>query len=424
MRSAPISIERKSPYRAIVAFSGEHEYGGAKVTEATLNGFPSKDIADQIEEDPYRFLICADKFQTGYDEPLLHTMYVDKALSGIKAVQTLSRLNRAHPQKHDAFVLDFMNDADTIREVVRRLTTAPRSSATRPTPTSCTTSRRRSTAIRSIDQAQIEQLVELYLAGADRDQLDPILDACVAVYKSRPRRGRAGRLQGQGQGVRPHLRLPRVDPALHQRGVGEALDLPELPDPEAAGAARGGPVEGHSRSHRHGQLPRREAGRAARSNWPIRTPRSTRCPPTAAGTRPEPELDRLSNILRGFNDQFGNIAWEDADRIRQLITEDIPEQGCRGRGLSEREAELRQAERPHRARQGAWQRHHRADEGRHGAVQAVQRQPRIQALAGRYDFLSDIRSAGVRRSMRLGVCQRAMTRLTGNNGDAGAQTGQ
>ena len=108
-------IERKSPYRAIVAFSGEHEFGGAKVTEASLNGFPSKDIVDQIEKDPYRFLICADKFQTGYDQPLLHTMYVDKALSGIKAVQTLSRLNRAHPQKHDAFVLDFMNDTETIR---------------------------------------------------------------------------------------------------------------------------------------------------------------------------------------------------------------------------------------------------------------------------------------------------------------------
>ena len=102
--------ERKSPYRAIVAFSGEHEYGGEKVTEASLNGFPSSKIADQIQEDPYRFLVCADKFQTGYDEPLLHTMYVDKVLSGVKAVQTLSRLNRAHPKKHDAFVLDFMND--------------------------------------------------------------------------------------------------------------------------------------------------------------------------------------------------------------------------------------------------------------------------------------------------------------------------
>ena len=108
--------QRKSPFRAVVAFSGEHEYGGQKVTEASLNGFPSSKITENIQEDPYRFLICADKFQTGYDEPLLHTMYVDKVLSGIKAVQTISRLNRAHPRKHDTFVLDFMNDAEGIRE--------------------------------------------------------------------------------------------------------------------------------------------------------------------------------------------------------------------------------------------------------------------------------------------------------------------
>ena len=107
-------LERKSPYQAIVAFSGEHDYDGAKVSEASLNGFPSGDIAGKIQTDPYRFLICADKFQTGYDEPLLHTMYVDKALSGIKAVQTLSRLNRAHPQKHDCFVLDFQNNSEAI----------------------------------------------------------------------------------------------------------------------------------------------------------------------------------------------------------------------------------------------------------------------------------------------------------------------
>src|SRR5205807_39666 len=108
--------ERKSPYQAIVAFSGEPEYGGVKVTESSLNGFPSGKIAETFKEDPYRFLICADKFQTGYDEPLLHTMYVDKPLSDIKAVQTLSRLNRACRNKHDTFVLDFYNDAETIRK--------------------------------------------------------------------------------------------------------------------------------------------------------------------------------------------------------------------------------------------------------------------------------------------------------------------
>ena len=85
------------------------------MTEAFLNGFPSNRIPQRFREEPYRFLVVADKFQTGYDEPLLHTMYVDKPLSGVKAVHTLSRLNRAHPQKHDTFVLDFMNDAETIR---------------------------------------------------------------------------------------------------------------------------------------------------------------------------------------------------------------------------------------------------------------------------------------------------------------------
>ena len=78
--------ERKSPHRAIVAFSGEHDFAGGSVTEASLNGFPSRTIVERIREEPYRFLVCADKFQTGYDEPLLHTMYVDKKLSSIKAV--------------------------------------------------------------------------------------------------------------------------------------------------------------------------------------------------------------------------------------------------------------------------------------------------------------------------------------------------
>ena len=73
--------ERKSPYKAIAAFSGEHEHDGTKVTEASLNGFSASQIEQKIQEEPYRFLVCADKFQTGYDEPLLHTMYVDKPLS-------------------------------------------------------------------------------------------------------------------------------------------------------------------------------------------------------------------------------------------------------------------------------------------------------------------------------------------------------
>src|SRR6266540_2274694 len=174
--------ERKSPYQAIVAFSGEHDYGGAKVSEASLNGFPSNKIPDKIQEDPYRFLVCADKFQTGYDEPLLHTMYVDKILSGIKAVQTLSRLNRANPQKHDTFVLDFMKDEATIREAFAdyyRTTIL----AEETDPNKLHDLKATLDGYQVYVQEQIDQLVTLYLGGADRDKLDPILDACVATYK-------------------------------------------------------------------------------------------------------------------------------------------------------------------------------------------------------------------------------------------------
>ena len=173
--------ERKSPYQAIVAFSGEHEYDGAKVSETSLNGFPSGDIADKIKEDPYRFLICADKFQTGYDEPLLHTMYVDKPLSGIKAVQTLSRLNRAHPQKHDCFVLDFQNNSEAITYAFQdyyRTTLL----AEETDPNKLHDLKAALDAAQVYSPEQVRQVVELFLSGAGRDKLDPILDTCVAVY--------------------------------------------------------------------------------------------------------------------------------------------------------------------------------------------------------------------------------------------------
>jgi type I restriction enzyme R subunit len=173
--------ERKSPYRAIVAFSGEHEYGGAKVSEASLNGFASSEIARKIQTDPYRFLICADKFQTGYDEPLLHTMYVDKLLAGIKAVQTLSRLNRGHPQKHDCFVLDFQNNSEAITYAFQdyyRTTLL----ADETDPNKLHDLKAALDAAQVYSPEQVEKVVAMFLDGADRDGLDPILDACVAVY--------------------------------------------------------------------------------------------------------------------------------------------------------------------------------------------------------------------------------------------------
>ena len=108
--------EKGHPFKALVAFSGTVEDGGQSYTEPGMNGLPETQTAKTFERPEYRFLIVANKFQTGFDQPLLHTMYVDKKLGGVNAVQTLSRLNRTHPPtKTDTLVLDFANEADEIK---------------------------------------------------------------------------------------------------------------------------------------------------------------------------------------------------------------------------------------------------------------------------------------------------------------------
>jgi type I restriction enzyme R subunit len=108
--------EKGYPYKALVAFSGTVRDGGVNYTEARMNGFPDLQTAKTFERSEYRFLIVAEKFQTGFDQPFLHTMYVDRKLAGVHAVQTLSRLNRVHPGKEETMVLDFGNEAEAIKE--------------------------------------------------------------------------------------------------------------------------------------------------------------------------------------------------------------------------------------------------------------------------------------------------------------------
>lgn len=175
--------ERNSPYKAIVAFSGSKNYGGKEVTEADINGFPSKDIEDNMGRDPYRILVVAEKFQTGYDQPLLHTMYVDRILSDVKAVQTLSRLNRCHPKKRDTFVLDFANEAESIRASFQRFyKTTILSKETDPA--------KLNDLIQEIEEANIytetsiQLLNEKYWSGAPREELDPIIDVSVETFNN------------------------------------------------------------------------------------------------------------------------------------------------------------------------------------------------------------------------------------------------
>ena len=314
--------ERKSPYKAIVAFSGEHEYKGNKVTEASLNGFPSKDIADRIQDDPYRLLVVADKFQTGYDEPLLHTMYVDKTLSGVKAVQTLSRLNRAHPAKHDAFVLDFANDAEDIERAFEPYyRTTVLSQETEPNKLHDLVADLNDFGV--YVQESVDEFVRLFLAGVDRDRLDPILDRCVAEYIEMPEEDDQVAFKGLAKAfLRTYNFLSTVMPfgvpAWERLSIFLDNLVPKLPAPKEDDLAAGILETIDMESYRV------EKGAALKIALHDEDGAVDPVPASGGGHINEPELERLSSILQAFNDLFGNISWTDADRVQRLITEEIP----------------------------------------------------------------------------------------------------
>jgi type I restriction enzyme R subunit len=313
-------VERKSPYQAIVAFSGDHEYDGVKVREASLNGFSSGDIAEKIQSDPYRFLICADKFQTGYDEPLLHTMYVDKPLAGIKAVQTLSRLNRAHPQKYDCFVLDFQNNSETITYAFQDYyRTTLLAEETDPNKLNDLKTALDSAQVYSPEQVQ--KIVELFLNNAERDKLDPILDDCVMVYKESLDEDQQVEFKGKAKTFcRTYDFLASI--MAHTNREWEKLSImlnlltPKLPAPREEDLSRGILEVIDMDSYR---VEKKAALKIALADQDAEI---EPVPTDIEGRKREPELDRLSNILKTFNEQFGTL-FTDADRVVKRIREDI-----------------------------------------------------------------------------------------------------
>ena len=313
---------RKSPYQAIAAFSGEHEYDGTKFTEASLNGFSSNLIADRIQEDPYRFLVCADKFQTGYDEPLLHTMYVDKALSGVKAVQTLSRLNRAHPKKHDAFVLDFSNDADTIQAAFSdyyRTTVL----AEETDPDRLHDLKADIDGCQVYSPAQVDELVDRYLSGADRDQLDPILDACVSVYREQLDEDGQVDLKGKAKAfLRAYGFLATILPYTYAEWEKLSIFLtflvPKLPAPVENDLSKGILEAIDMDSYRV------EKQAVQDIQLPDKGAEIGPVPTEGGGQKPVPEMDPLSKIINDFNERFGNIEWKDQDKINKVLSEELP----------------------------------------------------------------------------------------------------
>ncbi len=311
----------KSPFKPIVAFTGEPQFEGETVTEPRLNGFPSHEIEDRITEDPYRFLICAEKFQTGYDEPLLHTMYVDKPLSGIKAVQTLSRLNRAHPKKYDVFVLDFQNNTETIEHAFAdyyRTTLLSRETD----PNKLHTLKAELDSYQVYSPEQVDRLVALYLDGAERDTLDPILNASVSVYVEELDEDGQVEFKGKAKAfTRTYdflsTLLPYGIPDWEKLSIYLNFLIPKLPAPKEEDFSKGILEAIDMDSYRA------EKKETLAIPLPDADSEIDPAPMSGGGKKPEPEMDRLSNIVRSFNEQFGST-FADSPRMVKRITEEIP----------------------------------------------------------------------------------------------------
>ena len=312
--------DRHSPYKTIIAFSGECKYQGQEpaLTSAGLNGFPDAKIPKTFKQDPYRILIVADMFQTGFDEPLLHTMYVDKPLYDIKAVQTLSRLNRCHPKKHDTFVLDFANKPEMIEKAFSRYyRTTILSGETDPNKLYDLVAVMEGYQVYTEDD--VTRLVNLYLDGADRDKLDPTLDACTAIYNQLETDDQIKFKSAAKAFVRTYgflgAILPYGNADWERLSIFLNLLIPKLPSPREDDLSQGILETIDLESYRN---------EARESMSIILDDADAEVDPVPAGKVGhivEPELDLLSVILSDFNDMFGNINWNDADNVRRQILE-------------------------------------------------------------------------------------------------------
>ncbi|MRD46526.1 DEAD/DEAH box helicase [Caenimonas koreensis DSM 17982] len=175
--------EANAPFKALVAFSGEKMVDGIKHTEEALNGFSARDLPEEFEKDDAKILVVANKYLTGFDEPMLHTMYVDKKLQGVLAVQALSRLNRCNWKlgKTDTFVLDFYNSVDDIKAAFDPFYTSTSLSE----PTNVNVLHDLKDALDGFgiyDWAEVKTFNEKFFASAEAEELAPIIDTVVARF--------------------------------------------------------------------------------------------------------------------------------------------------------------------------------------------------------------------------------------------------
>ena len=312
--------ERNSPYRAIVAFT-DKMIDGQLVTEASLNGFPSAEIETKMEEEPYRILIVANKFQTGYDQPLLHTMYVDKLLSGVKAVQTLSRLNRCYPKKQDTFVLDFANDPEMIQKAFQdyyKTTVLVGESDVNKLNDLTETIE----GFCFYTQDDVDRVVELKLTGNDDDRpaMDAVLDGVTERFKEELNEDEQIVCKS---GIKNFNRcypyfssiMPFESAEWEKQYIFYSLLVKKLPKLKIDDFTEGLIDNIDFDKYR---IVKEEERQIVLENENAEVAPV----PVGHGTgKPVPEMEALSTIVKDFNELFGNIDWKNRDEVQRQINE-------------------------------------------------------------------------------------------------------
>lgn len=307
-------------YEALVAFSGEKEYKGKLVTETSLNGFSDKETPEKFKQDKYKFLIVADKYQTGYDEPLLHTMYVDKVLNDVKAVQTLSRLNRSAKYKIDTCVIDFANEPEHILEAFQPYYKETKlEGETDPNKLHNLLSMLDAKYV--YEEDEVDTLVELFLKNSSRSSIDSIVDKSVERYRALSEEEQVEFKSGVKSFIRTYNFLASILPIgqidWEKKVIFFEQLIHRLPTPEgddlSAGILESVDLESYRLEKKNTIDIILEDEDGTVEGLGI-----------GAGKKNEVELDTLENIISAFNDIFGNIDWQDKDNVARQIKE-LPE---------------------------------------------------------------------------------------------------
>lgn len=303
-------VKINSPYKAIVAFSGEID----GQTEANLNGFSSANIPSEFEKNENRFLIVANKYQTGFDQPLLHTMYVDKKLGGVNAVQTLSRLNRSHPLKKDTFVLDFANAAEDIEKAFKPyFESTILGEATDPNKLFDLQDALDNFQVYS--REQVFEFSEKILTNVPVDQLHAILDSSSEIFRNElPEEQQADLRAKVKTYVRLYIFLSQIVPFENAYLERLYIFLNHLQNKLGGDT----PIDLAKGILDNIDMDSYRLQLEATTNIFMEQGEDLKPIPTdMRGGSSEPEMERLSNILQTFNDRYGTH-FEDADKVRQM----------------------------------------------------------------------------------------------------------